>query len=183
MKRDTTASTIDLIVLGFLLEKPTNAHDLVRLIEGNRIDRFLKISAPAVYKSCRRLYESGVLDGNVTKEGKQPEKTIYRINEKGRERFIVLMEHFSSLETTPYFLDLNVFIWNLERAGKRRGLKMLTKLRDELSNLKTWIIEHEKEVVDLPFANRVIVKQYRMTVSALLLWCEETLEEYAELKK
>ncbi|MBI4972214.1 MAG: PadR family transcriptional regulator [Candidatus Omnitrophica bacterium] len=182
MKRDITASTIDLIILGILFERPINAHDLARLIDEKGINRFLKISAPAVYKSCKRLYEAGFLDGKIAKEGKQPEKTIYRINEKGKERFFALMEHFSSLDPTPFFMDLNVFIWNIEKAGKQRGLKMLKKLRDELSNLKAWIIEHEKEEEpNLSFASKAIVKQYRMTVSTLLRWCEETLEDYKKL--
>lgn len=182
MKKELTASTIDLIILGVLLEKPMSAYDLACLMDEKHVNRFLKISTPAIYKSCKRLYGSGLLDGRISKKGEQPEKTIYRINEKGKERFFALMEHFSS-NVMPFYLDFNAFIFNVEKAGKQRGLKMLKKLRDELSDLKTWIIEHEREESpNLTFAGKAIVKQYRMTVSALLSWSEAIVEDYKKIK-
>ncbi len=183
MKNKITPSTIDLIILGILLERKLSAYDLARLIDEKKVSLFLKISAPAVYKNCKRLYEAGLLDGKASKEGEQPEKTVYRVNDRGKKRFFALMEHFSSLEATPFFLDLNAFIFHVEKAGKERGLQMLEKLRDELSNLRAWIIEHEKEELpNMTFAGKAIVKQYRMTVSALLIWAEETVEDYKRLK-
>lgn len=182
MKKELTASAIDLIILGALSERAMSAYDLACMIDEKHVNRFLKISAPAIYKNCKRLYGSGLLDGKTSKEGEQPEKTIYRINEKGKERFFALMEHFSS-SATPFFLDFNAFIWNIEKAGKKQGLKMLEKLRDDLSGLKAWIIEHEKEEApNLTFAGKAIVKQYRMTVSALLSWSEETVRDYKRIK-
>lgn len=182
MKKELTASTIDLIILGVLLEKPMSAYDLVCLIYQKHVNHFLKISTPAIYKNCKRLYRSGLLDAKTSKEGEQPEKTIYRINEKGKERFFALMEHFSS-NVRPFYLDINAFIFNVERAGKQRGLRMLKKLHDELSDLKTWIIEHEKEESpNLTFAGKAIIKQYHMTVSALLSWSEEIVDDYKKIK-
>lgn len=182
MKKELTTSTIDLIILGVLLERPMSAYDLACLIEEKQVGRFLKISTPAIYKSCKRLYGSDLLDGKTSKEGEQPEKTIYRINEKGRERFFALMKHFSS-NVMPFYLDFNAFIFSVEKAGKQRGLKMLERLRDELSGLLAWIIEHEKEEMpNLTFAGKAIVKQYRMTVSALVSWSEETVRDYKRIK-
>lgn len=178
MNKQLNTSTIDLIILGILSEKPMSAYDLACLIEEKQVGRLLKISTPSIYKSCKRLYGLDFLDGKTSKEGEQPEKTIYRINKKGKERFFALMEHFSST-VTPFFLDFNAFIWNIEKAEKKQGLKMLEKLRDELLALKAWIIEHEKEKSpNLTFAGKAIVKQYRMTVSALVSWAEETVEDY-----
>lgn len=182
MKKELPISTIDLIILGVLLERPMSAYDLACMIEEKQVGRFLKISTPAVYKSCKRLCGSGLLDGKTSKEGEQPEKIIYRINEKGKERFFALMEHFSS-HVMPFYLDFNAFIFNVEKAGKQRGLKMLKKLRDELLDLKAWIVEHEREELpNMTFAGKAIVKQYRLTVSALLSWSEEIVEDYKKMK-
>ena len=51
-------STIELIILGFLSTTPMSAYELVQLVEKNPIDKFLKISTPAVYKSCIQLQKS-----------------------------------------------------------------------------------------------------------------------------
>lgn len=175
-------STIDLIILGVLLDKQMSAYDLTCLIEEKQVGRFLKISAPAVYKNCNRLCAAGFLDGEAVKKGGLPEKTVYRINKRGRERFLALMERFSS-SFVPFFLDCNAFIWNIERVEKKQGLKMLRNLRDELSALYKWIPQHEKEEsANLTFATRAIIKQYRMTVSALLIWSEEVIKDYNKLK-
>lgn len=175
-------STIDLIILGILLDRPMGAYELTCYIGERQIGRLLKISTPAIYKSCKRLYKSGCLDGKIVKEGEQPEKTIYGINKKGRAKFYSLMEYFSS-DIKPFFIDFNAFLWSIEKLEKKHGLRMLKNLRDELSNLKTWIIRHEKEEYkNLSFAGRAIIKQYRMTISTLLSWSEETLQDYKKIK-
>jgi DNA-binding PadR family transcriptional regulator len=172
------ASTIDLIVLGFLLDKPTNAYELSNLILFQRIGLFLKISSPAVYKSCKRLAVEGYIQGERIKEGEQPEKTVYSVTPVGKERFLFLMEHFSS-SFSPFFLECNAFIWNLEKIDKSEGRKMLKNLHDELSELNVWIMQHEKEAADkVSFAGRSIIKQYRMMLSALLAWSREVIDDY-----
>src|SRR3989339_437751 len=97
-------STIDLIILGILLNNPLNAFELTRFMDTHHIDKLVKISKPAVYKCCKRLFQAGFLDGETIREGEMPEKVIYSINEKGRERFYELMEHFSS-NLNPFFLS------------------------------------------------------------------------------
>lgn len=176
-------STIDLILLGLLLDKPMNAYELARMIDERQLGRLLKISTPAIYKSCKRLFDAGFLNKTTAKKGEQPEKAIYTINKKGKERFVALMQHFSS-NITPFFLDFNAFLWNLERVSKEDGLQMLDTLHDELASLKQWIIRHEKEdCADAPFATKAIVKQYRMTIATLLKWSTETIRDYKQLKK
>lgn len=175
-------STIDLIVLGFLLDRRMNAYELVSFITEKQIGRFLKISTAAVYKRCKRLYEEGFLNGEMVKEGEQPEKTVYSINKKGEKKFFDLMEHFSS-SFAPFFLDCNAFIWNIEKLEKEQGLKMLTNLHDELLNFNVWIIQHEKaEFKSMSFASRSIVKQYRLMISTLYIWSKELIADYKKLK-
>lgn len=182
MKQTSNASAIDLVILGVLLEHPFSAYDLARLIEEKQVYRFLKISTPAIYKSCRRLYAAGVLEGDISRKGRQPEKTIYRINEAGKERFMVLMEKISS-NTMPFYLDFNAAIFHLEKVGKRHGLELLKDLRDELSKWKEWIVQHEQEQLPTAtFAAKAIMKQYRMTISALFLWAKELVDDYEAAK-
>ncbi len=176
-------STIDLILLGILLEKPMSAYELAGYIGEKQIGRLLKISDPAIYKSCKRLFQAGLLNRKIVRENEQPEKAVYSINKKGEDRFFELMKHFSS-EIKPFYLDFNAFLWNLEKIDKKQGILHLTRLRDELGNLKKWILQHEKEdSKKMPFPSRAIVKQYRMTITTLFQWSVETLEDYKKLKR
>ncbi len=75
-------STIDLMVLGLLKETPQNAYELVRLVENRELRRLLQISKPAVYKSCKRLFKAGFVDGELIREGEQPEKMVYTVNKR-----------------------------------------------------------------------------------------------------
>jgi len=175
-------SAINLILLGFLLEKEMSPYDLVSHIEDRQINKFLKISTPAVYKRLKGLALEGFIQGKAMRQGAQSEKTVYTINKKGKERFVALMEHHSST-FPPFFFDCNAFIWNLEKVGKSEGLQMLTNLQKALSGWQIWIVQHEKEVSNLlPFSSRAIVKQYRMMVFTLVEWIEEVIMDYKKLK-
>lgn len=177
----STKSTIELIILGILQDKPMNAYELTQYTEKNRIERLLKISKPSIYKVCKKLSKEGFLSGKTVREGENPEKIIYSVTKKGKSYFYELMKHFSG-SIQPYFFDFNCFIWNLEKIEKKEALDMLKKLENEFSEMKKWILIHEKEVTELTFPIRMIVKQYRMTISTLLQWITETLEEYKGIK-
>ncbi len=175
-------STIDLIILGILLNNPMNAFELIRFVEGREIARLVKISKPAIYKCCKRLFQGGYLEGKKVREGEMPEKVIYSVNEKGQSRFYELMRHFSD-NVNPFYLEFNSFLWNIDKLEKAKALTMLGNLKTQLENLKFWIIEHEKEnLSNLDFAPRMIIKQYRMVITTLVSWVDETIEEY-EAKK
>ena len=171
-------STIDLIILGILSEAPMNAYEVTHYISEKQIRRLLKISDPAVYKSCKRMHQNGYLRGKTIKESGLPEKTIYSINAKGKKRLVELMEHYSS-NFVPFFIEFNTFIWNLEKIEKKQALRMLHDLTEELKNMKGWIVEHEREAQSsISFPAKMIVKQYSMLISTLVTWSEELIPEY-----
>ena len=171
-------STIDLIILGILLENPMNAYELTRFIDNKQVGRLLKISTPAVYKCCKRLFKAQYLDGKTVREGEMPEKVIYSVNQKGQARFYNLMEHFSG-NLNPFYFEFNCFLLNIDKIEKTKALEMLENLKARLQELKGWIIQHEKEVSSsIVFPARTIIKQYRMMVITLVTWIEETIEDY-----
>lgn len=173
-------STIDLLVLGILLQGARNAYELVRLIREKEIHRVLKISEPAVFKSCRRLAEGGYLDGKTVREAGVPDKVVYRVNSKGKARFDELMTHFAK-EFKPFYLDFNTVLWNIEIMEKSAARKLLLSLQEQLHHARTWVTQHEAEVRDfLPFGPRQIVKQYCMTITALAQWVDQAVEEFGE---
>ncbi len=171
-------STIDLVILGILTDNPLNAFELTRLIDEKQIGKFLKISKPAVYKSCKRLFKNEFLDGETVREGEMPEKVIYSVTKEGKDRFYELMDNYSK-ELNPIFFEFNSFIWHIEKINKADGLEMLNRLKGGMVEFRDWLIQHEKEVPhNLNFAAKSIVRQYRMILVTLVEWIEATIEDF-----
>ncbi|MDH5721167.1 MAG: PadR family transcriptional regulator [Spirochaetia bacterium] len=172
-----TKSTIDLTILGILSIKSMSAYELANFIENRRVKRMLKISTPAIYKVCKKLFNNGLLDGETVKEGENPEKVIYSLNKKGKERFIGLMEHFSS-NIDPFYFDFNAFIWNIEHVEPEKAVKMLKNLQQRLIYFRNGVNMHEKEISGAPFSARMIVRQYCLIAESLTKWIEYTIQEF-----
>lgn len=173
-------SAIDLILLGFLWEGDRSPYQMARSLTERQVARFLKISAPAVYKRCKTLSAEGLLDATVSRDGPQPEKTIYSLNSAGRARFYELMKHFSS-NLAPLYLDSNTFIWNLEKLEKPMGLEMLNAMREGIAELHEWLVQHEAaNAASTSFSTRAIMKQYRMLFATLLQWSEDVIDDYKQ---
>lgn len=171
-------SSVELIVLGILLKNPLNAFELTRLIDNQQVTRILKISKPAVYKCCRRLSRDGHLKGKTTRAGEMPEKVVYTVTRKGREHFNKLMEHFSGT-IIPFYMEFNTFLWNIDRLDKQKALGLMRNLQRELVAVKKWIVAHEREEKPhMSFASAAIVRQYRMVITTLVIWIEETVKEF-----
>lgn len=177
--KQQSVSTVDLVILGFLVTQELSAYDLARLIETKHANKLVKISTPAVYKTCKRLHASGFI---VQKGGaKHSEKIVYSISKSGRGYFLFLMKHFSS-HIEPFFFGFNAFLYHIQTLSKKDGLSMLESLEGELLLLKEWITAHEKEIMqDAPFASKAIVKQYRMVIATLCLWCKDVVRDYKAL--
>lgn len=173
-------STIDLIVLGILFKEPRNAYELVRFVKERRVDRVLKVSEPAIFKSCRRLAEGGFIDGQTVREPGVPDKVVYQINDRGHQRLYELMFHFAQ-NVKPYYFDFNTVLWGIDNMEPNEGRQLLNDLQSQLHEFKAGVIAHEQEVASkLPFGPRQIVKQYRMTITALAGWIDEAVQDYEE---
>ena len=89
------ASTVDLVLLGLVHDQSRSAYDIQKHIEYRNLSYWVKISTPSIYKRMIVLEESGYLKKKIIKNGKNPEKAIYKITQKGLEYFDIMMEEFS----------------------------------------------------------------------------------------
>lgn len=169
------------------MDEPMNAYRLAQYVDERKLGRLVKISRPAIYKSCRRLCDAGCLAGTAMRETEAPEKVVYTVSDVGKQRFYELMVHFSR-QINPFHFEFNSFIWNLYHLDPAEGLQMLETLQSALVEVQRWLVIHEKEDVSKAgFGTRMVVKQYRMVVTTLVQWIKETIEEYqltsGDLKK
>lgn len=186
MKQQNTQkkqSIIDMVVLGILIKQPMNAYALAQYVEVNNVTRLVKLSTPAIYKSCKRLYEQGHLSGELKRDGEAPEKMLYKVSDEGRKRFGDLMSHFAN-HIAPFYFDINSVVYSLESLDFEQGLKLINAYAEQINTMQKWLIPHSKEdQANATFAARMIVKQYVMTVEVLVKWIDEFRQEYIELHK
>lgn len=124
-------SSVDLMLLGSLIEQPMNAYELKKRMENAKMKNWVKISSPAIYKNLVRLHKSGYLNAEVIREGEMPEKTIYTVNEKGHQHFQRIMESYSEKPGFVY-IDFTAFISNLRHLEKPDAERMLAELQQNL---------------------------------------------------
>lgn len=80
-------SSIDLVILGIVLEKPQSAYDIQKDVEYYRFSMWTKISIPSIYRKVIQLNEKGYLQSDIIKGERFAHKAIYSITDKGRDYF------------------------------------------------------------------------------------------------
>lgn len=124
-------SSIDLIILGHLLQGEQSAYEIVKEFESWNITNWIKISNASIYKKIIKLYKDGYLNFKTVKEGEMPEKTVYSVNEKGHKYFHELMDKHSTNVSNIYF-DFSAFIVNLYNLNPEEKHILLKKFNNEL---------------------------------------------------
>lgn len=158
-----------------------NAYALAQYVEQNNVTRLVKLSTPAIYKSCKRLFEQGYLSGEIKRDGEAPEKMLYRVSQAGSERFAILMTHFAT-HINPFYFDINSVVYGIEGLEFDQGLALIDTYTAQIKGVLAYLIPHSKdEQANATFAARMIVKQYIMTVEVLIKWIIDFREEYIKL--
>ncbi len=115
-------SSIDLVILGIVLEKPQSAYDILKKMWSTTIfPRWTKISVPSIYRKVLQLSEKGYLHSNIVKGDKFADKAIYSITDQGRAYFKELMAAYAA-GPVPLLFDFNVVITNLNKMDKSRSV-------------------------------------------------------------
>ncbi|MCF6263504.1 MAG: PadR family transcriptional regulator [Xanthomonadales bacterium] len=173
-----TYSIVDMVVLSILLKEPMNAYRLAQFVEKNQITRLVKLSTPAIYKSCKRLFEQGNLSGEAKRDGEAPEKMMYKVTAAGRQHFEQLMAHFAGA-ITPFYFDINSVVFSLEQLDFDQGLALIDTYAAAINATQSWLIPHSQEPqAKATFGNRMIIEQYLMMVNVLVEWVQHLREEF-----
>lgn len=95
--RDLTPS--ELTVLQLLHEGPTHPYEMHRLVRERRIDLLVPVRRGTLYHAVGRLEKRGLIETvETTREGRRPERTVYRITEAGTD---ALLDRLHDLLATP----------------------------------------------------------------------------------
>ena len=172
-------SSIDLVILGIVLEKPQSAYDIQKDIEYHNFSRWTKVSIPSVYKKVLQLKEKGYLTSDVVKGERFAEKAIYSITDAGRAYFETLMDTIAE-QNVPLTFDFNVVITNLNKMDRPHARALVSKLRKSILASAEKNEGYAQKYADIPLVGRTIFDQQRLLYQALLAWLDSFSAQFSE---
>ena len=129
----------DVAVLAFLHEAPMHPYQMQRLLRLRHKDEILALKHGSLYHAIARLLRAGLIAVRTTsREGKRPERTIYRITPAGLTKF---MNTIRSMATIPRresseFLAAMSFLVHLDPEEAAQGIKQrVQRLQAEVGQL------------------------------------------------
>lgn len=165
-------SSIDLVILAMVLEKPQSAYDIQKDVDYHNLSRWTKISIPSVYRKVIELNKKGYIKSNIIKGDRFADKAIYSITDKGRNYFEQLMNDYSTKPVMLLF-DFNVVIANLNKMDKSKALDLIKKLRENIITVSKSNDEYSNKYKNIPLTGRTIFEQQKKLYSSLLDWLDE----------
>jgi len=162
-------SSIDLVILGIVLEKPQSAYDIQKDVEYHHFSRWTKISVPSIYRKVLQMSEKGYLQSDIVKGGKFADKAIYSITDKGRVYFKELMASCAA-GPIPLLFDFNVVITNLNKMDKAEAMELVSTLRQSIQSSAELNVGYAQEFAGIPLVGRTIFEQQQLLYNALLEW-------------
>lgn len=163
----------EILFLGLLAEGPKHGYEIKRQIEEDLTPNIgLKIKS--IYYPLAQMEKIGLIEKEVGREGRFPEKMIYRITSKGKKKFNELIEQsFLSVERPFFEIDLSYYFLTLvDKTAAKRRLRarcvLLKKIRKELAFLQqaaknktlALILQHDLNLVDAEISStHAIVQQ------------------------
>lgn len=153
----------ELLFLGLLMEGPKHGYEIKRQIE-EELFPFVGLKIKSIYYPLRKMEHLGLINKDVGREGKWPEKYVYSITPKGRKIFDHLItESFLSIERPYFSLDLSLYFLDyVDKKIAQRRLRarviFLKRIKRDLENLRksskspkrhlAIILAHDVELVD-----------------------------------
>ncbi len=146
----------DLVLLGLIKEHERSGYDIMTEIRTRELDRWAKISTSTIYNRLARLERNGSIEGHMERDGNRPERTVYRILEKGEELLRrEVMRHLTGFNDDPRTLGY-AFLYAVDPIDTARVLEVHEKkLMEELSRLQKMIDEEPRPTLypEGPFLN------------------------------
>ncbi len=127
----------ELILLGLLKESPKHGYQIKKQIR-TVFTLFAGLDLKSIYYPLRILEKRGLLVKHADRQGKRPQRFVYKLTPKGQARFKQLLsKSLLELKRPQFSLDLSLyFLKNIEPLDARRRLRgrmlMLGKLQRDL---------------------------------------------------
>jgi DNA-binding PadR family transcriptional regulator len=130
-----------LAILSLLFERDMHPYELRRLVRERGKDDMVDLRPGSLYRTIERLERAGLVEPvETTREGRFPERTVYRITEHGREELEEWLRELLStpMKDLPQFLQAASVLPILEADDARLQLEgRLLRLEREIVSIET----------------------------------------------
>ena len=130
-----------LVIMSLLFERPMHPYEIRRMVRQRGKGDLVDLRPGSLYRTIERLERSGLLEPvETTREGKFPERTVYRLTERGREELADWMRELLSttMKDFPQLLQALSVLPILEADDARLQLeKRVLDLEGEIASLRT----------------------------------------------
>ncbi len=169
-----------LVLLALLREKPLHGYELKHIIEEHMGD-WTNIAFGSIYFALNKLNKQGLVQrAGEKKVGNRPSRSVYKITEKGKKEFLVLLrESWRKFEREYYPLDIALAF--SDALPKEEVVGYLTKRIDYMENILRYVKEHGRQQTSqpgVPKIARAIFSHSAHHFQAELTWLKETLEGF-----
>jgi len=148
----------ELLLLGLLRQTPKHGYE-IKIKVREILSLFAGVELKSIYYPLKVLEKKGLLTKQAAKKGRRPERYVYCLTDKGKERFeMLLSKNLLDFKRPQFTLDLSLYFLsylpaNLARRRLAARLSILKKitlgiiellnsraLKDSLANSR--ILEH-----------------------------------------
>jgi DNA-binding PadR family transcriptional regulator len=179
-------SPLALSILELLHERPMHPYELAATMRARHHDEFVRLNFGSLYHTVEVLERNGwVVPTEREKEGRRPERTVYRVSDAGRDVLQRVVSdilanprreylHFSAGLMFMHHLSAEAAVQRLEERSQAL-LKVLTKLTqilDELqaSHTRLSVIELEHKIAVLKAERAWVDKVAKEIADGKLEW-------------
>ena len=119
-RRPPTARTLwSVAVLAMLREAPVHPYEMQRIMHQRHTDELLALKRGSLYHAINQLERDGLIEPvETSREGRRPERTVYRITADGEDELIAWMRELLSIPAREpnQFSGALAFIMHIEPA-------------------------------------------------------------------
>ncbi len=114
----------ELLLLGLLRQSPRHGYE-IKIKVREILSLFAGVELKSIYYPLNILEKKGLLTKRSAKQGRRPQRFVYCLTAKGRERFDRLLnKSFLDLRRPQFSLDLSLyFLDSLKPASSKRRLQ------------------------------------------------------------
>ena len=160
-----------MLLLGLLNENDMHGYRLNEYVN-QAMGMHTDIRKSTIYYTLEKLEKDGYVEQQLEREGRRPERRVYRITDKGKEYFLELLRRHLSEYTRTYFSD-DVGIAFMQHLPSDEVRRLLTEKRDKVQSILKTFREQPKS----DESQRYVVSHNIAHLEADLAWIYNILME------
>lgn len=140
------SNPLALAVLAHLLERPMHPYEMSRTMRSRNKESSIKLNYGSLYSVVDKLEKHGLIEPQETvREGRRPERTVYRLTDAGRAEYEDWMAELLSRPVKEYIQ----FEAALSLMGGLPPDEVLELLEDRCTQLELLVRQRESGVADV----------------------------------